>query len=205
MRQRFRPLRARVMARRPGEDGRSTLSPRERRLLGWIAAIVLVIGIALVVGLLGGNGDGTPLAPGESASPGTDGLPPIALGTAIDASTGEVADGARTDRFTAGDTFAYSLRPAGELPPAIYVEVERTGGGEPEIVQTATAANAQPITPGRPAIAFNVAADILLAEWGPGQYRMRVFTEPGGDPIAEGSFTLVGDVMPPSTAPSASP
>lgn len=193
------------MARRPGEGGRITLSPRERRLLGWIAALFIVVGIAVVVGLLGGNGDGTPVAPGQSAPPSTDGLRTIALGTTIDASTGEVAEGTRTDRFTTGDTFAYSIRPSGELPAAIYVEVVRTGGGQPEVVQTATPENEQPITPGRPAIAFSVAADILLAEWGPGQYRMRIFTQPGGDAVAEGTFTLVGAVAPGSTAPSSPP
>ena len=205
MRQRFRPLRARVMARRPGEDGAISLGPRERRLLGWIVAIVLVIGVAVVVGVLGGNGDGTPVNPGQSAPPSAGALPPIAFGTSIDAATGEVADDARTERFTTGDTFAYSVRPAGAMPAAIYVEVERTSGGEPEVVQTATPENEQPITAGRPAVAFTVAADILLAEWGPGEYRMRIFTEPGGDPLAEGSFTLVGAVAPGSAPASASP
>jgi hypothetical protein len=193
------------MARRPGESGALSLGPRERRLLGWIVALVLVIGIAVVVGVLGGNGDGTPVDPGQSASPSAGGLPPIAFGTALDEATGEVAESARTERFTAADTFAYSHRPTGAMPAAVYVEVERTGGGEQEVVQTATPDNEQPITAGRPAIAFSVPVDILLAEWGPGEYRMLIFSEPGGDPLAEGSFTLVGAVAPASAPASASP
>jgi hypothetical protein len=204
MRQRFRPFRARVMARRPGEEGRFSLGPRERRLLGWIVALVLVIGIAVVVGVLGGNGDGTPVAPGQSASPGAGTALPITFGTAIDETTRDIPTDAQTSRFTVDDTFAYSVRPPGELPAAIYVEVERTGGGPQEIVQTATPENEQPVTAGRPAIAFSVAASVLLDEFGPGDYRMRVFTEPGGDPLAEGTFALV-EAIDPSAAPSATP
>lgn len=205
MRQRFRHARARAMARRPGDEGGFSLGPRERRLLGWIVAIVLVIGIAVVVGLLGGNGDGAPVAPGESASPSAGTTLPITFGTTVDETTREVPEAARTDRFNAADTFAYSIRPPGELPTAIYVEVTRTGGGVQEIVQTATPDNEQPVTAGRPAIAFSVAASVLLNEFGPGEYRMRIFAEPGGSPLAEGSFTLVGEVAPASVVPSTSP
>jgi hypothetical protein len=192
------------MARRPGEEGRISLGPRERRLLGWIVALVLVIGVAVVVGILGGNGDGAPVAPSESASPSAGTLLPITFGTAIDEATRVIPTDAVTDRFTAADTFAYAIQPAGELPAAIYVEVERTAGGPLEIVQTATPDNEQPVTEGRPAIAFSVAASVLLDEFGPGDYRMRVFTAPGADAIAEGTFTLVGERAT-SAPPSASP
>ena len=205
MRQRFRRARAHAMARRPGEDGSFSLGPRERRLLGWVVALILVIGIAVVVGLLGGNGDGAPVDPGQSASPSAGTLLPIAFGTQMDETTREIPADARTDRFSADDTFAYSVRPPGELPAAIYVEVERTSGGLQEIVQAATPENEQPVTAGRPAIAFSVAASVLLDEFGPGEYRMRIFIEPGGNALAEGSFTLVGEVAPASAPPSASP
>ena len=49
------------MARRPDGDDRFSLSPRARRIAGWLAALLLVLGIAAVVRFLGGNGDGTPL------------------------------------------------------------------------------------------------------------------------------------------------
>lgn len=206
MRQRLRPLRARAMARRPGEDGSFSLGPRERRLVGWIVAIVLVIGIAVVVGLLGGNGDGAPVAPDQSASPSAGAFPPIAFGTALDDTTGEVATDAQTDRFTSADTFAYSIR-ASEgraVPSTVYVEVERTGGGTAEVVQSATRDGRQDVPAGRPTVAFTVPAADLLAVFGPGEYRMRIFADPSGDPLAEGSFTLVDDVAP-SASPSASP
>ena len=207
MRQRLRPLRARAMARRPGADGSFSLGPRERRLVGWIVAIVLVIGIAVVVGLLGGNGDGTPIGPGQSASPSAGTVAPIAFGTALDEATGEVANDAQTDRFTSGDTFAYSMA-ASEgraVPSTVYVEVERTGGGTAEVVQSAARDGRQDVPAGRPTVAFTVPAADLLAVFGPGEYRMRIFADPEGDPLAEGSFTLVGDVAPASVSPSASP
>jgi hypothetical protein len=207
MRQRFRPLRARAMARRPGEEGRITLGPRERRLLGWIVAIVLVIGIAIVVGILGGNGDGAPVDPGQSASPSAGTSLPITFGTALDATTGEVPTDAQVDRFTTEDTFAYSIQ-ASEgrtVPATVYVEVERIGGGAAEVVQSATRDGEQAVPPGRPTIGFTVPAARLLAVFGPGEYRMRIFVDPEDPPLAEGSFSLVGEVAPPSVTPSAAP
>jgi hypothetical protein len=205
MRPRLRPLRARAMARRPGEDGRITLGPRERRLLGWIAALVLVVGIAVVVGILGGNGDGAPVAPVESA-PATAGTAlPIAFGTALDDATAEVAEGSHTDRFTAADTFAYSIS-ASEgrvVPTTVYVEVERIGGGDLEVVQAATPDGEQTVPSGRATVAFTVGADVLLAAFGPGEYRMRIYLDPASDALAEGTFTLVAGTG--SEAPSTSP
>ena len=190
------------MARRPGQEGAITLGPRERRILGWIVALVLVVGIAIVVGILGGNGDGDPITPGESAAPSTAAALPITFGTEIDPETGEVAPGAVTDQFTSADTFAYSVVPAGEVPPVVYVEVERIGGGANEVVQAASPDGEQDVTPGRPAIAFTVAASELLRVFGPGEYRMRMFVDATDAPIAEGTFTLVGDQ---AESPSAAP
>lgn len=206
MRQRFRPFRARAMARRPGEEGRIALGPRERRLLGWIVAIVLVIGIAIVVGILGGNGDGAPVDPGQSPSPSAGSALQITFGTALDRSTGQVAETARTDRFAAGDTFAYSVEPMASLPSSIFVEVTRTAGGPPEIVQGPESPSGweQPIASGAPTIAFSPPAEYLIDAFGPGEYRMRIFIDPEGAPIAEGSFTLLGATLS-SGAPSASP
>jgi hypothetical protein len=206
MRQRLRPLRARAMARRPGEEGRINLGPRERRLLGWIAALVLVVGIAVVVGILGGNGDGAPVNPGQSAAQSLGAAPPITFGTALDDATHEVAEGSQTDRFTAADTFAYSIT-ASEgrvVPTTVYVEVERIGGGALEVVQAATPDGEQTVPSGRATVAFTVPADALLAAFGPGQYRMRIYVDPASDPLAEGTFSLVADVAQ-SAAPSSSP
>lgn len=202
---RLRPLRARVMARRPGFDRRFSLSPRERRILGWVVAIVLVIGIAVVVGLLGGDADGAPSAGGGSPSASAGTALEIAFGTAIDPATGEVAVDTRTNRFASPDAFAYSVRPAGTVPATIFVEVERTGGGTPEVVQSTGEDGRQPIAPGSTTIAFTVPAADLLVVFGPGEYRMRMFEDPSDPPFAHGAFILVGDPLPTSGAPSASP
>ena len=205
MRQRLRPLRARFMARRQGLDGRFSLSPRERRILGWVVALVLVLGIALVVRLVGGDADGAPAAADGSASPSAGAAAGIAFGTAIDPATGEVAVDARTNRFGSPDPFAYSVRPTASVPTTIYVEVERTGGGTPEIVQGPDSDWEQTVADGSATIAFTVPAANLLTVFGPGEYRMRIFVDPDAAPIAEGGFVLVADSVPASAAPSAAP
>lgn len=174
------------MARRPGED-RFSLSPRARRVAGWLAAVALVAGIALGVRFLGGTGDEAP--PGGAAAPsGSVTAAPITFGTALDPETGLVATPARTSRFELGETFAYSVRDV--IPPAtVHVEVERVSGGTPGIVQ---AAAPQTLAPEATAIAFAVPVDILLEAFGPGDYRMRIYREPAGVLLAEGEFTLVG-------------
>src|SRR5687767_813717 len=117
MRRRLRRLGGRSMAQRPGDDGSSALklSPRALRIGGWVAAILLIAGIAVVVGLLGGDADRGPLGASPSASDGAA-TATIAFGTSIDQATGEVAEDARTDRFAAGDTFAYSVALSGTAP-----------------------------------------------------------------------------------------
>ncbi len=168
-----------------------------------MVAVVLVIGIAVVVGLLGGDADGVPAGGGSSPSATT--ALEIAFGTAIDPGTGEVALDGRTTRFASPDTFAYSVRPAGTVPATIFVEVERTGGGTPEVVQSTGEDGRQPIARGSTTIAFTVPAADLLAVFGPGEYRMRMFENPSDPPFAQGAFILVGDPVPTSGAPSGSP
>lgn len=175
------------MARRPGEDDRFSLSPRARRVGGWLVAIVLLVGIAFTIRLLGGNGDGTALVATPSPSGASADLPAIAFGTAIDPSTGEVAESARTRRFVVGDTFAYSVRPA-VVPTEVYVEVLR-GSESGEVVQSPT--DAQALAAGAPAIAFSVPAANLLDAFGSGEFVMRIYLAPDGAPIASGSFELI--------------
>ena len=205
MRERLRPFRRRTMARRPGEEGGFRLSPRDRRLLGWIAAAAVLVGIAIAVGVLGGNGDGAPVGATASTSPSAAAAGgQIAFGTALDAATGEVAPDTRVARFAGGDTFAYSISPQGPLPGTVYVEVERIGGGPVEVVQSAAEEGMQPVPEGSPAVAFTVAASRLLEVFGPGEYRMRIFADPTAAPLAEGTFELVADAPSGSAAPSAS-
>src|SRR5680860_290311 len=109
MRQRLRPFRARAMARRPGSEGGFDLSPRARRIGGWVAAALLLGAFALAFRLLGGNGDGTVVSASPSGT--VAGLASIRFGTALDPVSGEVAAEAETNRFTSGDPFAYSVEP----------------------------------------------------------------------------------------------
>ena len=188
------------MARRPGADGAApiTLSPRALRIGGWIVAILLVAGIAVVVGLFGGDADSGPLGASPSASSSVA-TATVAFGTSIDQAVGGVAASTTTDRFVAGDTFAYSVALADASPDPVFVEVRRTGGGLAEVVQTAVEGR-QPLEY-PPALAFDVPADDLFEVFGPGEYLMLIYADPTLDPIAEGSFILVGA---PAASPSAS-
>ena len=188
------------MARRPGGDGAAplTLSPRALRIGGWVVAILLIAGITIVVGLLGGDADTGPLGASPSAS-GSVSTTTIEFGTSIDQAIGGVAAGTTTDRFVAGDTFAYSVAVSGTSPDPVFVEVRRTGGGLAEIVQ-APVDGRQPLEY-PPALAFDVPADDLFEVFGPGEYLMLIYADPAVEPIAEGSFILVGA---PAASPSAS-
>lgn len=187
------------MARRPGGGGRFTLSRRQKLIAGWLAAIALILVVAVVVRFLGGDGDGSPVVPSPSASQGGASPAAIAFGTSLDPTSGEVPETARVTRFAGGDTFAYSVPPVGTVPSTVYVGVERVGGGAAGIVQDAATDGEQTVPAGRPAIAFTVPADLLLDAFGPGEYVMRIHLDPAADPIAEGSFVLVGE---PAASPS---
>ena len=182
------------MARRPGDDDSLPLSPRARRIGGWIAAALLIGGIALAFRILGGNGDGTVVDPSPSGSTGSS-AQGVTFGTALDPATGEVAADARTERFVEGDTFVYSVGPSDAPPDAVYVEVRRTDGQEPVIAQAPV--EAQPLSNPN-VIAFEVAARFLFADFGPGTYLMLIYTDPAGDPLAEGSFELIAPLVSPS-------
>lgn len=189
------------MARRPGGEGRFTLSRRQKLIAGWLAAIGVILAIAIVVRFLGGDGDGLPVVPAPSASADAAVPAAIAFGTSLDPTSGEVPEAARATRFADGDTFAYSMPAGAEVPSTVYVEVERVGGGTPGIVQEAASEGAQPVPPGRPAIGFTVPAANLLAVFGPGEYVMRIHLDPSTDPIAEGAFVLVGELTPSPSGP----
>src|SRR3990170_3459085 len=178
MRQRLRSMRSRPMARRPGDEDGFALSPTARKVGGWLVALLLVLGIAVVVRVLGGNGDGASIGTTPSGSALADDLPPIAFGTAIDPASGQVAESTRTDRFVTGDTFAYSVAPEeGDVPAAVYVEVRRLGGVVEEIAQEPV--DSQTL-PDPTVIAFTVPTEDLLAVFGAGTYLMLIYAEPDG-------------------------
>jgi hypothetical protein len=172
------------MARRPGEAGRFVLSPRGRLIAGWLVAVLLILGIAGAVRLFGESDDGA-----AEPTPSGDGVAtvlPIVFGTELSAER-VVPVAARTTTFERGMTFAYAVD-GGEPAAEVYVEVERTDGGPAETVQEPV--EAQAIPEGPALIGFTVPADNLIGAWGPGAYVMRIYLEPGGDPIAEGAFVL---------------
>lgn len=181
------------MARRPGGESRFTLSRRQKLIVGWLVAAGLVLVIAIVVRFLGGDGDGSPVVPDPSPSAGASPAA-ITFGTSLDATSGQVPEAGRLDRFADGDTFAYSVPSTGEVPGTVYVGVERLGGGPAEVVQNPATEGMQTVPVGRAAIGFTVAASNLLEAFGPGEYVMRIHLDPAAEPIAEGRFVLVGEV-----------
>ncbi|MBA3404124.1 MAG: hypothetical protein H0U13_05445 [Gemmatimonadaceae bacterium] len=181
------------MARAPGDERGLRLSPRQRTIAGWVAAIALIIGVAVAFRVLGGNADGTAVGPSPTASDSRADPRVIAFGTALGADDAVGAE--TTDRFTAGDTFAYSVDGPSPLPVAVYVEVRRTGGGPAETVQAAT----EQLVPQEraPAIAFVVTAVNLIDDFGAGEYLMLLYLDADDVPYAEGAFELV---VPPSAS-----
>ena len=185
------------MARRPDGGSRFTLSPRGRRIAGWIAAVAIVAGIAVFVRFLGGNADGTSILPSPSPSPTlSEAVGVIRFGTALDPVTHEVATDAETDRFVPSDSFAYSFRPATAPPETVWVEVRRGADGAGEAVQEPAAHR---LAADALVIGFEVPASALFDDFGTGAFQMRMYLAPEGEPIAAGSFELV------AAEPSASP
>lgn len=180
------------MATRTGGGERGvTITPQARTIAGWLVAIILIVAAAFFVGRVGSPD--APSAAGSGSPSATESLLPIAFGTGLDETTGEVAVDLRTGRFAAGDLFAYSVRPS-EPPgtPELYVEVIRIDPDQSVTpVQTPTP---QEIIPSADVIAFDVPADDLIDAFGPGSFLMRIYLERDGSPIAEGRFELVAPV-----------
>lgn len=177
------------MARRPDGSGRLTVPPGARRIVGWVAAIVIIGLVALFVGILGGNADGTPVAPTGTSSPTPAATTAIRFGTALDPATGEVAADAQTERFVETDRFAYSYRPAEPPPTTVWVEVRRGADGSGEAVQEPAPHG---IADDALVIAFEVPAENLFRDFGTGPYQMRIYLAEDEAPAAVGSFELIG-------------
>lgn len=182
------------MARRPDGEERLRLPPKARPFVGWVAAAVIIVGVAVVVGLLGGNADGTAVVPTATPSPSAaQAAEEIRFGTALDPATQEVAADAETDRFLESDMFAYSFRPTEAPPTTVWVEVRRNADGSGEAVQPPAPHG---LAEDAMVVAFQVPAANLFADFGPGEYQMRITLEEDGAPVATGSFELVTDPVP---------
>lgn len=176
--------RRRLQASPLGPVGRPRPGPRASTWLGWLAAAGAVAVVAFFVGRAGSEvGLASP-----TPSP-TPGPLPVAFGTALDPVSGEATN--LTDRFRAGDPIAYSVRLA--VAPgidSILVEIVRLEAGGETVVQ-------QPSTQGIVgtsrvvAFTFAVPTSDLLANWGPGDYAMRISFQGAPSPFATGRFTLV--------------
>lgn len=176
---RARPSQARPMA----AERRRGPGTRARGWLGWAAAAA---GLALVAFFVGRAGSEMGVL-SSTASPAAPGPLAITFGTALDQVSGEATS--PTDRFRAGDEFAYSVRLAAAPGVGqILVEIVRLGGETEEVAQPPSE---QGIVPTSPVIAFRVHASDLLAAWGPGTYAMRIYLPGTTDPFATGRFTLV--------------
>ncbi|MGH2356633.1 MAG: hypothetical protein ACRDGJ_01295 [Candidatus Limnocylindria bacterium] len=177
-----------------GSPPRIDLGPRSRVMAGWLAALLLVAGVAFVVGRLGDQAGGS-AASLQPAASGTGGLLAISFGTVLGAD-GQVDPASRTERFAAGDNFAYSLDLAPPPGGQVYVEVVQVAGGASGPIQTPAP---QTLPEGRRTVGFQVAAQALLDAFGPGEYVMRIYGSAAGAALGEGRFVLLGDVAPSAT------
>lgn len=177
------------MARRPGER-RLDLPPGWRRAAGWVAALAIIGAIALGVGLIGGRGEGAPTTADDGPGESPRGTPaPVTFGTALDASGNQVDNASRRTSFEREDSFAYSAPLSTPASDAVFVVVHRIDGARAEMVQDLTS---QEVAAGATHVAVNISAGTLLDAWGPGEYRLRILPNPTAEPLAEGTFTLVG-------------
>jgi len=172
----------RLQARPWADERRAGPGPRARTWLGWGAAAAAVAVVAFFVGRAGSEpGLATP-SPSPSAPPLS-----VTFGTALDPVSGEAVG--PTDRFRAGDEFAYSVRLAAAPGVGeILVEIVRLDG---EVETVAQPPSEQGIVASSPVIAFQVHAATLLTAWGPGDYVMRIYLPEATAPFATGRFTLV--------------
>lgn len=153
------------------------------RWLGWIAAALGVGAIAFIVGRAGldvGLSGATPIP--TAGGPGQ-----VLFGTALDPSTGEAIGG--INRFRADDAMAYSVRlsstPAGS---SFFIEVVRLDGSVEITMQEPTETAAQVVGS---VLGFRPSAAAMLATWGPGNFVLRIYTDPAAAPVAAGRFTLI--------------
>jgi hypothetical protein len=157
-------------------------------LWGWLAAGVLLVALAFVVG--GPAAEQGVL--GGTPSPSQPSPLPIRFGQALDPDTNRAIH--RSRRFRSGDRFAYSVTVARAPGTAdIQVEISRLTEGGRTVVQPRSM---QHILPDVRTFAFAVRADDLLSAWGAGSYEMRIFMGNGDAPLAVGQFTLIAPPTP---------
>ena len=187
MRQRWRTRVGRAMARPTGEGhGLPEPGPRARVILGWIGLAVVIAVVAFIVGRPPADANQPGALASTSPSGGAQPLT-ITFGTARDGTSLAVSEPAST--FRRGDPFAYSVQLADPIGvDTIYVRVDRVEES-PETVQDWSNGD-QRLDPSLSVISFEVPSDVLLNDFGAGDYEMRISLTPAGSILALGSFRL---------------
>ena len=153
-----------------------------RTWLGWLAAVAGIAVVAFLVGRAGSEVELATPTPMQSQGPLI-----ITFGTALDPQSGEAIQ--LTDRFRAGDTFAYSVHlSAAPGVTKIFVRIMRLETDKTTVVQPPSR---QGIAATSSVIAFTVKTTTLLKAWGEGDYQMDMFLAGAVHPFATGRFTLV--------------
>ena len=177
---RLRPMRSAYRRNRPRRRGRRSA---QSRWLGWIAAALGVGAIAFIVGRAGLDA----ALSGPTPVPTASGPAQVLFGRALDPATGEATGG--INRFRAGDGMAYSVQlPSGAAGGTVLIEVVRLDGSTETVMQEPTATVPQIASN---ALGFRPSAAAMLATWGPGNFVLRIYADPAGQPLAAGRFTLV--------------
>ncbi len=109
------------------------------------------------------------------------------FGRALDPATGQATGG--LNRFRAGDGMAYSAQLSSVAADAtVFVAVVRLDGSAETVVQDPKETAARVVGS---VFGFRPSAAALLAAWGPGNFVLRIYTDPAAAPVAAGRFTLV--------------
>ena len=174
------------MLRRQGHAQRNGSGSSLRRFapaLGWGAAIVVLVGLAFIVGGPGASEEGPTASP--SATPAS--VVAIVFGSALDDVSHQVSD--PQEAFSSGDTFAYAVELAdpSETGLVLVQVLRRNESGEVEV----QGKSPEGMTPGSRLLHVELPAARLYDAWGAGEYIMRIYAPADGPVIAEGSFTLV--------------
>jgi len=151
--------------------------------LGWGAAIIVLVGLAFIVGGPGAAEESPTAEPSATAA----GAVAIVFGSALDEVSHQVSEPQQA--FSSGDTFAYAAELATPSETGlVLVQVLRlNGSGEVEV----QAKSPEGMVPGSRLVHVELPAARLYDAWGAGQYVMRIYAPADGPVIAEGRFTLL--------------
>ena len=156
---------------------------RGSTLVTGVGLVLIVIGLASVVGDLPTEADPTPAA----------GPLPIAFGRALDPDTYLVTDA--TSRFEPGDPFAYSVTPPVHAGvPNVYVAIVTYRAGSEVVLQQPSP---QRLLPEPVSFGYSTTTNDLIELFGYGRFTMKISLDPAGPVYAQGRFEVVEPALPP--------